>query len=109
MTMARIAVILSAWLVLSSMTPVVRGEEAPAAGTAVAEDRDPIPRPKGPASMSPAEIDGAIDRGRRFLVGIQNADGSFGSAEKTKDLNIMAGIGSHLGFRAATTARSATQ
>jgi hypothetical protein len=70
----------------------------------VAEDRDPIPRPKGPASMSPAEIDGAIDRGRRFLVGIQNADGSFGSAEKTKDLNIMAGIGSHLGFRAATTA-----
>jgi hypothetical protein len=54
--------------------------------------------------MSPAEIDGAIDRGRRFLVGIQNADGSFGSAEKTKDLNIMAGIGSHLGFRAATTA-----
>ena len=69
-----------------------------------ADDDDPVPRPRGPASLSPAEIDGAIDRGRRFLVGIQNADGSFGSAERTKDLNIIAGVGSHLGFRAATSA-----
>ena len=105
MTSARTAVVVGAWLSLLAFAPGVRGDEAPAAGgAAVAEDRDPIPRPKGPASMSPAEIDGAIDRGRRFLVGIQNPDGSFGSAENTKDLNIIAGIGSHLGFRAATTA-----
>ena len=51
-----------------------------------------------------AEIDAAVARGRAFLVRSQNADGSFGSAERTKDLNIMAGVGSHLGFRAATTA-----
>ena len=43
-------------------------------------------------------------RGLAFLVGAQNADGSFGSAGRTKDLNIMAGVGSHFGFRAATTA-----
>ena len=109
MTMARTVTVLFALFLglLLGLLPVAsaRGDDAPVAGgAAVAEDRDPIPRPKGPASMSPAEIDGAIDRGRRFLVGIQNPDGSFGSAENTKDLNIMAGIGSHLGFRAATTA-----
>jgi hypothetical protein len=50
------------------------------------------------------DLDAAVARGRAFLVSTQNADGSFGSAERTKDLNIMAGVGSHFGFRAATTA-----
>ena len=50
------------------------------------------------------ELDAAVARGRAFLVSTQNPDGSFGSAERTKDLNIMAGVGSHFGFRAATTA-----
>ena len=82
-------------------------EPRPAGGTAVAEapaTRTAPPRPAPAAALSPAELDGAIDRGRRFLVATQNKDGSFGSAERTKDLNIMAGIGSHHGFRAATTA-----
>jgi hypothetical protein len=105
MTMARTVTVLFALFLVLLPVASARGDEAPVAGgAAVTEDPDPIPRPKGPASMSPAEIDGAIDRGRRFLVGIQNPDGSFGSAENTKDLNIIAGIGSHLGFRAATTA-----
>ena len=105
MTMARTVTVLFTWFLVLLPRAAARGDESPVAGSAaVAEDPDPIPRPKGPASMSPAEIDGAIDRGRRFLVGIQNPDGSFGSAENTKDLNIIAGIGSHLGFRAATTA-----
>ena len=50
------------------------------------------------------EIDAAVARGRAFLVAAQHADGSFGSAGRTKDLNIVAGVGSHFGFRAATTA-----
>ncbi len=105
MTMARTVTVLFTLFLVLLPRAAARGDESPVAGSAaVAEDPDPIPRPKGPASMSPAEIDGAIDRGRRFLVGIQNPDGSFGSAENTKDLNIIAGIGSHLGFRAATTA-----
>jgi hypothetical protein len=95
------------WVALAACAwfGAARADEAPAPVAVADADADRgVPRPKGPASMSPAEIDGAIDRGRRFLVGIQNADGSFGSAERTKDLNIIAGVGSHLGFRAATTA-----
>ena len=34
-----------------------------------------------------------------FLLKDQNSDGSWGSPERTKDLNIFAGIGSHHGFR----------
>jgi len=103
--------VLSAFALLAGGAATAPGDDVPARATAPAgspeaepADDDPIPRPRGPASLSPAEIDGAIDRGRRFLVGIQNADGSFGSAERTKDLNIIAGVGSHLGFRAATSA-----
>jgi len=56
------------------------------------------------APVSPADLDASIARGVAFLVGDQNADGSFGTPERTKDLNILAGVGSHHGFRAATTA-----
>jgi len=61
-------------------------------------------RKSRPVDVPVEDLDAAIARGRAFLVGVQNADGSFGSAGRTKDLNIMAGVGSHLGFRAATTA-----
>ena len=54
---------------------------------------------------SPAEIDKSIQRGIGYLLKAQNKDGSWGSATKTKDLNIMASIpGSHQAFRAACTA-----
>ena len=66
MKTARTAMMVVVSLVVSSTGPSVRGNEAPAGSATVAEDRDPIPRPKGPASMSPAEVDGAIDRGRRY-------------------------------------------
>ncbi len=64
----------------------------------------PADRKSQPVDVPAAEIDAAVARGRAFLVGCQNRDGSFGSAERTKDLNIIAGVGSHFGFRAATTA-----
>ncbi|MFM9026278.1 MAG: hypothetical protein ACKON7_13230 [Planctomycetaceae bacterium] len=54
--------------------------------------------------MPAADLAAAIARGVAFLVGDQNADGSFGTPGRTKDLNIIAGVGSHHGFRAATTA-----
>lgn len=47
----------------------------------------------------------AVRAGARFLVGHQNADGSWGSARNTKGSNIYAPVpGSHHAFRAACTA-----
>ena len=82
---------------------MARGE-APATAEAEPATDVAVPRKSHPAVVPAEELDAAIARGRGFLVARQNADGSFGSAERTKDLNIMAGVGSHLGFRAATTA-----
>ncbi len=61
----------------------------------------------GPANpVASKDLDAAIIRGVDFLLQDQNRDGSWGSAERTKDLNIMAGIGSHHAFRTAVTALS---
>lgn len=57
---------------------------------------DPIPQ---------AEMQSAIDKGVQFLLDTQNPNGSWGSATRTKGLNIYAPIpGAHHGFRAAVTA-----
>jgi hypothetical protein len=40
--------------------------------------------------VTPAAVEAAMTRGVDFLVGKQNADGSFGSARRTKGLNIYA-------------------
>ena len=46
----------------------------------------------------------AIIKGIDFMVGCQNENGSWGSATRTKDLNIYAPVpGAHHAFRAATT------
>jgi hypothetical protein len=52
-----------------------------------------------------ASVESAIDRGVRFLVEVQNPDGSWGSANQTKGLNIYAPVpGAHRAFRTAVTA-----
>ncbi|MFM1995735.1 MAG: hypothetical protein RLZZ111_122, partial [Planctomycetota bacterium] len=74
--------------------------------TAVAEPRAAVAEPpetvarmrkSQPVQVTASEIHAAVARGRGFLVAAQNRDGSFGSAERTKNLNIMAGVGSHFG------------
>ncbi len=51
-----------------------------------------------------SEIRKSIDRGIRFLIKDQNPNGSWGSATRTKGLNIYAPVpGAHHAFRAATT------
>ena len=61
-----------------------------------------------PASLkppTPAELEKSIHRGVAFLLQSQNKDGSWGSARKTKDLNIYAPVpGAHQAFRSAVTA-----
>ena len=64
----------------------------------------PNPHPKPAPPLADSEIAGAIGRGVAFLLKDQNSDGSWGSPERTKDLNIFAGIGSHHAFRTAVTA-----
>ena len=88
--------------VLACAPTVVRGEPALAVSEPAAAFADE--RKSRPVEVPEAEIDAAVARGLAFLVATQNRDGSFGSAERTKGLNIMAGVGSHFGFRAATTA-----
>ena len=60
--------------------------------------------PEPPQPVPDTEITTAIERGVAFLLKDQNADGSWGSPERTKNLNILAGIGSHHSFRTAVTA-----
>lgn len=51
------------------------------------------------------KISQSIDLGVKYLLENQNPDGSWGSAGRTKDLNIYApGPGAHLAFKTATTA-----
>ena len=98
MSLRPVLVVAIAWAGLAARAePVATAEAEPAAAVVAA-------RKSRPVVVAAEELDAAIARGRAFLVGKQNTDGSFGSAERTKDLNIMAGVGSHFGFRAATTA-----
>src|SRR4029079_17443628 len=48
------------------------------------------PKPEPITPPKPEEIAASIDRGVKFLLDDQNKDGSWGSAEKTKGLNIYA-------------------
>jgi hypothetical protein len=53
---------------------------------------------------SPEELEKSIQRGLDFLLKTQNKDGSWGSARRTKDLNIFAPVpGAHQAFRSAVT------
>ncbi len=69
------------------------------------EPLPPPPRPKEAVVVSPGEVNNALDRGVAYLLKNQNADGSWGTPERTKALNIMASPpGSHDAFRSGTTA-----
>jgi hypothetical protein len=62
-------------------------------------------KPPPPEPVTTGELEGAIRRGVEFLVKNQNEDGSWGTAEHTKGLNIMASPpGSLRAFQTGTTA-----
>ena len=71
-------------------------------GQATSRPAGPRPHPVKPPAAG--EIDRALERGARFLLTVQNRDGSWGSARRTKNLNIYAPVpGAHHAFRAAVT------
>lgn len=68
-------------------------------GTRLARAAD---TPKAPTAE---ELESSIQRGVEFLIQDQNKDGSWGSARRTKDLNIFAPVpGAHDAFRCGTSA-----
>ncbi|MDX1564340.1 MAG: hypothetical protein R3236_02990 [Phycisphaeraceae bacterium] len=77
-----------------------------AAAVGCAAPSKPLPKPEPLADPpSKEEIKKSLRRGAAFLVRDQNANGSWGSATRTKGLNIFAPIpGSHHAFRTAVTA-----
>lgn len=86
----------------AALSSKLRGEEAAAKPPA---DDEEIPRPVAVPPVPPEELSAAIQRGIDFLLLDQRANGSWGSATLTKDLNIYAPIpGSHDAFKAAVTA-----
>ncbi len=63
----------------------------------------PKPKPVTPPTFE--ELEASITRGVNFLVADQNQNGSWGSATRTKQLNIYAPVpGAHHAFRTAVTA-----
>ena len=59
---------------------------------------------KAPPAVTLKDIDNSITRGVDFLIADQNENGSWGSATRTKDLNIYAPLpGAHDAFRAGAT------
>jgi len=83
-------------LTLAAIVPAVR----------LCADETP-PRPKPVPPPAPGAIDSSIKRGVEFLVKDQNKDGSWGTPNRTKNLNIYAPVpDAHLAFRAAVTALS---
>lgn len=81
-----------AWFALS---PAARSDKPP----------EPSLRPKPVVPPSAETIREALRRGVAFLVKDQNKDGSWGTPNRTKDLNIYAPVpDAHQAFRAAVTA-----
>jgi hypothetical protein len=63
----------------------------------------PKPNPVEPTTR--VALEESLQRGVDFLLADQNKDGSWGTAERTKDLNIYAPVpGAHHAFRSAVTA-----
>lgn len=85
---------------------VVAAAHAVAFEDAVAASSVPaVPTPEPIEPPTTEELDAAIDRGIAFLLIDQNENGSWGSATRTKGLNIYAPIpGAHHAFRTAVTA-----
>ncbi len=79
----------------------------PAAEPPPVQPAPPAPKlhPDPPPPLLPEKLESSIRRGIAFLLKDQNSDGSWGSPNRTKMLNIYAPVpGAHQAFRTAVTA-----
>lgn len=96
------------WLIAGGM---VHAQDATSSSDAAdpptANESSPFAQPPELPDVDPVESEalrGAVRDGVRFLLDAQNPNGSWGSATRTKGLNIYAPVpGAHHAFRAATT------
>ncbi len=81
--------------------------DEPGSGSAILDDPFDFSAPPDLPEIPPlseADVRASIQRGVEFLLADQNPNGSWGSATRTKGLNIYAPVpGAHHAFRAATT------
>ncbi len=90
-------------------TAIVAGDDQVIEESAAGILTDPLDFSRPPVlpeidAPSRESIESAIDRGVEFLIEDQNSNGSWGSATRTKGLNIFAPVpGAHHAFRTATT------
>ena len=103
-----LAVVLVVPLVSAPSLAASESDSKTAATGAAAVKLSPLattgPKPGPITPPTPAAIDAAIERGMKFLLDDQRPDGSWGSPEKTKGLNIYAPPpGAHDAFRTAVT------
>ncbi|MCA9246904.1 MAG: terpene cyclase/mutase family protein [Planctomycetales bacterium] len=96
-------IVLAMLVVVAALSANRLRAEPPEPETRRVEHREgPIPEPAAPVDRE--QLDAAIKRGVDFLLRDQNENGSWGSATRTKGLNIYAPVpGAHHAFRDATT------
>jgi hypothetical protein len=96
-------VLASSVLCVWAIAPAVEPPQSKSSTEKSTVERDPKPAPVEPPK--PQALAASIDRGVRFLLKDQNPDGSWGTPERTKGLNIYAPVpGAHHAFRTAVTA-----
>lgn len=96
------------WMILfgwSHSVPATMGAEEKGSGsTVLSSPATTGPKPPSVEPPSAEAVERAIRRGVDFLLLRQNRDGSWGSPQNTKGLNIYAPVpGAHQAFRAAVT------
>ena len=89
---------LAAWVVVGTASGVLAAQET----SPKLSETGPEPKPVVAPTYN--EVRTALDRGIEFLLNDQNKDGSWGTAQRTKDLNIYAPVpGAHHAFRSGVT------
>src|SRR5262245_8886645 len=97
----------------SALSPAVVAADATATKDATERTTDAVhlspqategPKPARITPPKPEEVTAAIERGVKYLLADQRPDGSWGSPENTKSMNIYAPPpGAHDAFRTAVT------